>query len=219
MITAKNLKKRFISGSDYITVLDDLSLEIAAGSWALFLGPSGAGKSTLISILAGLDVSDTGELWVAGEDLCKMSEDERTRFRAKNIAFVFQNFRLVPTLTALENVRLALEISSIKNAEKIATEWLERVGLASRADHFPGQLSGGEQQRVALARAFAPAPKVLFADEPTGNLDSNTGRAVLDLMADMQKSIGTTIVMVSHDEEIAKRVNQVHRLKDGKWVA
>ncbi|HVJ65444.1 MAG TPA: ABC transporter ATP-binding protein [Bdellovibrionota bacterium] len=207
-----------MSGSDHITVLSDLSLEIAAGSWALFLGPSGAGKSTLISILAGLEVPDTGELWVAGENLAQMNEDERTKFRAQNVAFVFQNFRLVPTLTAFENVRLALEISGAKHAETSAHEWLDRVGLARRADHFPGQLSGGEQQRVALARAFATKPKVLFADEPTGNLDSHTGRAVLDLMGEMQRSVGTTIVMVSHDEEITRRVNVVHRLKDGQWV-
>jgi len=208
-----------MSGSDHITVLRDLSLEIAAGSWALFLGPSGAGKSTLISILAGLEVPDTGELWVAGENLAQMNEDERTKFRARNVAFVFQNFRLVPTLTAFENIRLALEIAGAKHADKSAHEWLERVGLARRAEHFPGQLSGGEQQRVALARAFATQPKVLFADEPTGNLDSNTGRAVLDLMGEMQRSVGTTIVMVSHDEEITQRVNVVHRLKDGQWVA
>jgi putative ABC transport system ATP-binding protein len=218
MIKAKNLTKRFISGSDYITVLNNLSLEISSGSWALFLGPSGAGKSTLISVLAGLDTTDSGELWVAEQKISDMSEDQRTRFRAQNIAFVFQNFRLVPTLTASENVRLALEVASMPNPEIIAKEWLGRVGLAEREDHFPGQLSGGEQQRVALARAFATNPKVLFADEPTGNLDTQTGKGVLDLMAEMQKTVGTTIVMVSHDEEISRRVNQVHRLKDGAWV-
>lgn len=207
-----------MSGTDYITVLNDLSLEIAAGSWTLFLGPSGAGKSTLISILAGLDVADSGELVVAGQNIGKMSEDERTGFRAKNLAFVFQNFRLIPTLTAFENVCLALEISKIKDAKATAKEWLAKVGLESRAEHFPGQLSGGEQQRVALARAFATRPKVLFADEPTGNLDSTTGTAVLDLLQEMQRLVGTTIVMVSHDESIAQRADQVLRIKDGAWL-
>lgn len=218
MILAKNLGKTFISGEQYIRVLDDLSLSVHEGSWTLFLGPSGAGKSTLISILAGLDTADEGDLYVANCHLGNMTEDERTQFRAKNVAFVFQNFRLVPTLTAVENIMLALEIAQIPNPKQEAEAWLKRVGLAERALHYPGMLSGGEQQRVALARAFATRPKVLFADEPTGNLDIVTGAAVLELMSQMQKEYKTTIVMVSHDESIASRADQVLRLKNGRWV-
>ena len=186
------------------------------------MGPSGSGKTTLLGLLAGLDVPSAGTVALAGRDLSTLTEDERARFRAENVGFVFQTFHLMPTLTALENVLVPLELQGIARERVIrerATELLDRVGLGDRMTHYPAQLSGGERQRVALARAFANTPKILFADEPTGNLDSTTGERIIDLMMELNREARTTLVLVTHDMSLADRARRIIRLKDGAMVS
>ena len=206
-----------------LTVLRDVDLEIAQNEFVAILGPSGSGKTTLLGLLAGLDTPATGTVQLAGASLQALSEDERARFRAGNIGFVFQTFQLVPTLTALENVMVPLELAGApgSGAELAARAraLLERVGLGDRTDHYPQQLSGGEQQRVALARAFAGEPKILFADEPTGNLDGETGARIIDLLVRLNEESATTLVLVTHDLDLARRAGRVIRLASGRVVS
>ncbi|SDW25185.1 putative ABC transport system ATP-binding protein [Aidingimonas halophila] len=198
-----------------MTILQDLGLSIVAGESVAILGASGAGKSTLLGLLAGLDVPTSGELSLFGESLGDLDEDGRAQLRAGRVGFVFQNFQLLPTLTALENVLLPLELSPTAGADARGREWLGRVGLGERLDHLPKQLSGGEQQRVALARAFVTLPELVFADEPTGNLDPATGERVIDLLFELNQEAGTTLVLVTHDHALARRCQRCLQLDEG----
>lgn len=223
MIIARNLSQTYRSGTEPLTVLRDVDLDIAANEFVAIVGPSGSGKTTLLGLLAGLDSPATGTVELAGQSLHALTEDERAMFRAANIGFVFQTFQLVPTLTALENVLVPLELAgaagSTAELEARASSLLERVGLADRVKHYPQQLSGGEQQRVGLARAFAGEPKILFADEPTGNLDGETGGRIIDLMVGLNAESQTTLVLVTHDVDLAGRAGRVVRLASGRIVA
>jgi putative ABC transport system ATP-binding protein len=223
MIIARNLSQTYRSGAEPLTVLRDVELEIAQNEFVAILGPSGSGKTTLLGLLAGLDTPATGTVHLAGESLNDLTEDERARFRAGNIGFVFQTFQLVPTLTAIENVLVPLELAGAPgtSADLVARAraLLERVGLGDRTGHYPAQLSGGEQQRVALARAFASGPKILFADEPTGNLDGETGARIIDLIVRLNSESATTLVLVTHDQELARRAGRVIRLASGRIIS
>ena len=222
LIIANNLSQVYQSGGRALTVLDDVTLSIDAESFVAIVGPSGSGKTTLLGLLAGLDVPTTGRVILDGNDLGTLTDDERARFRAENVGFVFQTFQLIPTLTALENVMVPIELSrraGDHKAQDRARILLGNVGLEDRAHHYPAQLSGGEQQRVALARAFANQPKVLFADEPTGNLDTATGRRVIDLLVELNQAMKTTLVLVTHDPELASRAHRIVRLEGGRVVA
>ena len=223
MILARNLTQRYPrpGGQDPLTVLDGFDLEVRAGEVVAVLGPSGSGKTTLLGLLAGLDRPTAGEVQLDGVDLEGLDEDARARLRAERVGFVFQNFQLVPTLTALENVMVPLELLPVAlapppaEAAARAEALLGRVGLASRSGHYPAELSGGEQQRVGLARAFANEPQILFADEPTGNLDSKTGGGVLDLLCEMQQEAKLTMIIATHDDSVASRAHTTLRLVDG----
>jgi putative ABC transport system ATP-binding protein len=222
MIVAEGLGKTYLSGGRPLSVLRDVALTIPAEAFVAILGPSGSGKTTLLGLLAGLDEPSAGRVRLDGVDLTALTEDERAGFRARNVGFVFQTFHLLPTLTALENVLVPLELLGDRPAREIrerAAQLLERVGLAGRVDHYPAQLSGGEQQRVALARAFANRPRILFADEPTGNLDQETGARVIELMEDLNREARTTLVLVTHDLALAARAHRVIRLADGRVVS
>lgn len=223
MIIARNLSQTYRSGTEPLTVLRDVDLDIARNEFVAILGPSGSGKTTLLGLLAGLDTPATGSVQLAGAALSELSEDERARFRAVNIGFVFQTFQLVPTLTALENVLVPLELAgtpgSTYELEDRARRLLDRVGLGDRTDHYPQQLSGGEQQRVALARAFASEPRILFADEPTGNLDGETGGRIIDLLVRLNEESATTLVLVTHDLELARRAGRIIRLASGRVIS
>jgi putative ABC transport system ATP-binding protein len=223
MIIATNLSQTYRSGNEPLTVLRDVNLRIEAREFVAIVGPSGSGKTTLLGLLAGLDTPATGTVELAGRSMNDLTEDERARFRAGNIGFVFQTFQLVPTLTALENVLVPLELAgapgSSRELEERARTLLERVGLEDRTRHYPQQLSGGEQQRVALARAFASEPKILFADEPTGNLDGETGGRIVDLIIRLNAELETTLVLVTHDLELAARAGRVVRLASGRIVS
>jgi len=199
-----------------VNVLDGIDLEVAPGETLGVVGPSGSGKSTLLMVMAGLERPTSGRVAVAGEDFAAMDEDGLARFRRDHVGIVFQSFHLIPTMTALENVAVPLELAGHADPFGAAAEELGRVGLARRLSHYPGQLSGGEQQRVALARAFVPRPKLLLADEPTGNLDGTTGRAVMDLLFDLNTRFGTALVLVTHDDRLAARCSRVVRVEDGK---
>lgn len=217
LIKAENVSKTVLSGERELTILDQLNLEIAAGKAVAITGASGSGKSTLLGLLAGLDIPTSGQLSLFGQPLNNLDEDARARLRAGRVGFVFQSFQLLPGLTALENVRIPLELSKQKqNITVQARQALADVGLADREDHLPGQLSGGEQQRVALARAFITRPEVLFADEPTGNLDQSTGEQIIDMLFAMQASKQTTLLLVTHDEALAKRCDQRLHLDNGR---
>lgn len=216
ILNVSNLEKHYSSGSKDLKVLDGVSFEIASGETFSIVGPSGSGKTTLLGLCAGLDQSDTGTIELCGQDLRSLNEDERALLRNKKVGFIFQDFQLLPTLTALENVSVPMELQGVKNPAKKAMDLLEKVGLADRYDHYPSQLSGGEQQRVALARAFANQPDILFADEPTGNLDAETSDKVERLLFDLNKESGTTLVMVTHDMELANKTQRMLRLKNGK---
>lgn len=212
-----------MSAGRALTVLRDVSFSVARGEFVAIVGPSGSGKTTLLGLLAGLDRPARGRVVLDGQDVGAMSEDARARFRAARVGFVFQTFQLIPTLTALENVLVPIELHDGRRprdaAARRARDLLARVGLGDRVDHYPVQLSGGEQQRVALARAFANEPAMLFADEPTGNLDATTGRGVIDLLVDLNAEAGTTLVLVTHDPELASRARRVIRLADGTVAA
>ncbi|MGL6041743.1 MAG: ABC transporter ATP-binding protein [Deefgea sp.] len=218
MIRVQQLQKTVQTSEADLTILHDISFSVAQGASLAIVGSSGSGKSTLLALLAGLDVATAGEVELAGTPLGALTEDGRALLRGKTAGFVFQSFQLLPDLTALENVMLPLELAGHKNPEQIAKPWLEKVGLAARLNHTPRQLSGGEQQRVALARAFAPGPKILFADEPTGSLDSATGEIIADLLFKLNQEAGTTLVLVTHDETLAARCQCRLRLAAGAMI-
>jgi len=218
IVRVQGLSKRVTSPEGELVLLDDLSLEIDKGEAVAIVGASGSGKSTLLGILAGLDVPSEGEVWLDQQALFKLDEDGRAALRQSTVGFVFQSFQLLPNLTALENVMLPLELGSAVNIESQARDMLARVGLAERLHHYPKQLSGGEQQRVAMARAFVVKPKILFADEPTGNLDSATGERVIELLFEMNREQGATIVLVTHDDALAQRCNRSFRIDAGRLV-
>jgi putative ABC transport system ATP-binding protein len=218
VIRCEGLTQRYRSGDHDLVVLKDISFEVPAGDVVAIVGPSGSGKSTLLGLLAGLDRPHQGRVWLDGEELTALDEDARARVRGHKVGFVFQSFQLIPTLTARENVMVPLELRGLPAAER-ADALLARVGLADRRDHYPAQLSGGEQQRVALARAFSSGPRVLFADEPTGNLDADTGAGVIELLAELNREAGATLVLVTHDPELARRARRVIRLAKGALVS
>lgn len=219
ILTTQHLTKTYISGSRILTVLDDVSITVEAGTSCAIVGPSGSGKTTLLGLCAGLDLPSTGTVVLNGMGLNDLDEDTRARFRNEIVGFVFQNFQLIPTLSALENVMVPLELRGVTSARTQAVDLLERVGLGDRLDHYPIQLSGGEQQRVSLARAFINQPKVLFADEPTGNLDADTSENIEALLFELNTFHGTTLIIATHDLELARRTNRIIRLKGGQVVA
>ena len=220
MIVAQSLEKTYMSGGRPLPVLTSIDLEVEAESFVAVVGPSGSGKTTLLGLLAGLDEPTRGRVYLDGEDIFALTEDGRAEFRLQRVGFVFQTFYLLPTLTALENVLVPLELrGTAKGFTGEATALLERVDLGDRLDHFPAQLSGGEQQRVALARAFANRPKVLFADEPTGNLDQETGEGIVEMLEELNRDARTTLVMVTHDLSLAARAHRIVSLAGGRIVS
>jgi len=218
ILAARNLSKVVSSAEGDLTILHDLDLELSKGDSLAIVGASGSGKSTLLGLLAGLDLPSGGAVLLAGKNLSELDEDQRARLRAEHVGFVFQSFQLLDSLNALENVMLPLELEGHANARERARALLERVGLGQRLTHYPRQLSGGEQQRVAIARAFAAEPDVLFADEPTGNLDSHTGERISDLLFQLNQERGTTLVLVTHDERLAHRCQRLIRLEAGHLI-
>ncbi|WP_165731182.1 ABC transporter ATP-binding protein [Polaribacter sp. 20A6] len=219
ILKINDLEKTYTSGSKKLTVISNISFEVEKGSIFSIVGPSGSGKTTLLGLCAGLDYPTAGTIELCGTSLQDLNEDERAALRNKEVGFIFQNFQLLPTLTALENVIVPLELQGEKNAAKFGTALLEKVGLGDRLHHYPSQLSGGEQQRVALARAFANRPSILFADEPTGNLDEETGEKVIQLLFELNKEAGTTLIIITHDLDLANRTQQILRLKGGKIIS
>jgi putative ABC transport system ATP-binding protein len=216
LLSLENVNLSLSSEAGAVHILKDVSLSLPAAKTVSVMGPSGSGKTTLLMVLGGLERPTSGKVSVAGRDLSAMSEDELAAFRRDNIGIVFQNFHLIPTMTALENVAVPLEFAGVKDAFKRAEEALSAVGLAQRVKHYPGQLSGGEQQRVAIARAFAPKPRLILADEPTGNLDAATGKTVTDILFGMTQQNGTTLVLVTHDAVLAKQCAMTVSIRDGK---
>jgi putative ABC transport system ATP-binding protein len=216
ILSLQHVTKTYQSGSRKLTVLEQVTFSIQAGETIAIVGPSGSGKTTLLGLCAGLDSSSSGSVVLNGQALETLSEDQRAAVRNKDVGFIFQNFQLLPTLTALENVMVPLELKKRKDAKEKALELLEKVGLKDRATHYPSQLSGGEQQRVSIARAFANAPKILFADEPTGNLDTETGTMIENLIFDLNKEQGTTLVLVTHDLDLAAKTRRIIHIKGGK---
>ncbi|HEX5757207.1 MAG TPA: ATP-binding cassette domain-containing protein [Arenimonas sp.] len=217
-LQVRDLGKQVALPTGVLTILQGVSFQIAAGETVAVVGASGSGKSTLLALLAGLDLPSSGDVQLAGESLAQLDEDGRARIRGAKVGFVFQSFQLLPALTALENVMLPLELRGDRDVEAPARAILQRVGLGERLEHYPRQLSGGEQQRVAIARAFVTRPAVLFADEPTGNLDVRTGQSVAELLFELNQQIGTTLVLVTHDERLAARCGRVLRLDAGRLV-
>lgn len=218
ILEVSSLSKTFRSGSNEIHVLADIEFQVEEGSSLAVVGPSGSGKTTLLGLCAGLDRPTAGSITLNHILLNRLSEDELAQVRNQFVGFVFQNFQLIQTLTALENVMIPLELRGVKTARVRAAELLDRVGLGERMSHYPSQLSGGEQQRVAIARAFSNEPKILFADEPTGNLDEDTGASVQELLFEINKEKGTTLILVTHDMELANKTNQIIQLKGGKII-
>ena len=218
IVRAEAVCKQVATPDHVLTIVSEATLAVDSGEAVAILGASGSGKSTLLGLLAGLDVPTSGRVWIAGEDLFALDEDGRARLRGRLVGFVFQSFQLLPALTALENVMLPLELAGGAGAHDRARAILGRVGLAERLNHYPRQLSGGEQQRVAVARAFVSEPRILFADEPTGNLDSATGEAVIELLFEMNRERGTTLVLVTHDEALAGRCDRRLRIAGGRLV-
>jgi putative ABC transport system ATP-binding protein len=218
ILEVQHLTKTYATSAGLLTVLRDVSFVLAQGTTCSILGPSGSGKTTLLGLCAGLDRPTSGSVLLNGIALREIGEDERARVRNRHIGFVFQNFQLIPTLTALENVTVPMELRGDRSARTLGLDLLARVGLGERIDHYPAQLSGGEQQRVALARAFINQPKVLFADEPTGNLDAETSRAVIEIMLELNAKAGTALVLVTHDPDVAKLTEQTIRLRSGAMV-
>lgn len=218
ILQVSGLEKTYSSGSKVLKVLDAVGFEVQERETFAIVGPSGSGKTTLLGLCAGLDQPDHGEIRLCGTNLSSLHEDDRALLRNRKVGFIFQDFQLLPTLTALENVAVPLELQGSKEAIPTGKELLEKVGLGGRFDHYPSQLSGGEQQRVALARAFSNNPAILFADEPTGNLDSETGEKVVDLLFELNRESGTTLVIVTHDIELARKTDHLLRLKSGKII-
>ncbi len=216
LLEIRGLTKRLPSGDTLLTILDDVNIVIETGEFVAILGPSGSGKSTLLALMAGLDRPTEGEVVLDGQPINDLSEDELALLRRHNIGFVFQNFELLSNLTAHENVLLPLELIGLSRPRQRAEELLEIVGLSERGHHYPVQLSGGEQQRVALARAFATEPRILLADEPTGNLDSKTSQLILAILTDLRQRCGTTMVLVTHDQEVARLADRLIHLQDGR---
>ena len=215
-IKVEHLGKKVPDAGGWLTILDDVAFTVESGETVAIVGASGSGKSTLLGLLAGLDLPSTGRVWVGGQDLFAMDEDARARWRGEHVGFVFQSFQLLPQMTALENVMLPLELAGSRDARGRAAELLGRVGLGDRLDHYPRTLSGGEQQRVALARAFAPHPKLLFADEPTGSLDHATGQRIIELLFALNRESGATLILVTHDPALADRCSRILRLSSGR---
>lgn len=219
LLRALRLSKIVQSGDEPLTILDGVTFDVDAGASIAIVGASGSGKTTLLGLLAGLDLPTEGEVWLDGESLTTLDEDARAALRQRLLGFVFQSFQLLPALTALENVMLPLELAGVDDARERARAWLERVGLGKRMHHYPRQLSGGEQQRVAIARAFAGEPKLLMADEPTGNLDGATGGEIAELMFRLNREHGTTLVLVTHDAQLASRCERRLSLSAGRLIA
>jgi putative ABC transport system ATP-binding protein len=219
MLSASGLTKEYQSGDHRLTVLRDVNFSIEQGEFVAIVGPSGSGKTTLLGLLAGLDTPTRGAVRLDGTDLTALDEDDRARLRGEKVGFVFQSFQLITTLTAIENVQVPLELRGESDAVARARDVLQRVGLGDRLEHFPTQLSGGEQQRVAIARAFSNKPRILFADEPTGNLDSDTGERIVELLESLNSESGSTVVLVTHDLTLARRARRVIRLRDGVVVS
>ncbi len=219
MLVARNLSKEYQSGESHLAVLRNVTFTIEQGELVAIVGPSGSGKTTLLGLLAGLDTPSGGSVVLDGADLGSMDEDARARLRGEKVGFIFQSFQLIPTLTALENVQVPLELRGDRGAGVRARELLVRVGLGDRLHHLPTQLSGGEQQRVAIARAFSNAPRILFADEPTGNLDGGTGARIVELLEELNEESGATVLIVTHDPALAARTSREIRLADGIVVA
>jgi putative ABC transport system ATP-binding protein len=218
VLKAESVTKKVSSPEGTLTILAEVDLQIAAGETVAIIGASGAGKSTLLALLAGLDEPSAGRVWLNGSELTALDEDGRAAVRARHVGFVFQSFHLVPSLTAIENVMLPLELAGLPHARTTAAEVLAQVNLSPRREHYPRQLSGGEQQRVAIARAFVTRPALLFADEPTGNLDSVTGERIIELLFDLNKATHTTLVVVTHDEAIARRCARIIKIEAGRLV-
>jgi len=219
MLQCQSLSRTYRSAGRELTVLKDITFSLEPGGFLAILGPSGSGKTTLLGLLAGLDRPSAGTVHLDGQELGVLSEDHRARVRGEKVGFVFQAFQLIPTLTAQENIQVPMELRGDRGAASRAIELLSRVGLGGREHHYPSQLSGGEQQRVALARGFSIRPKILFADEPTGNLDARTGATIIDLMVGLNRDLGTTLVLVTHDLDLAERAGRTIRLADGSVVA
>jgi putative ABC transport system ATP-binding protein len=219
ILNIQNLKKTYKSAGRILTVLDDINFSISTGSTNAIVGPSGSGKTTLLGLCAGLDSASSGMVELYGIGLGDLDEDKRAQVRNQYVGFIFQNFQLLPTLTALENVMVPLELRGERNIKARSQDLLDKVGLADRGHHYPAQLSGGEQQRVSLARAFSNSPKILFADEPTGNLDAETSEKVVKLIFDLNREAGTTLVLVTHDLELAAKTHRIIKIKGGKLVA
>jgi putative ABC transport system ATP-binding protein len=216
MLKVHNVNKTYQSAGRTLTVLDNISFQVEPGATLSIVGPSGSGKTTLLGLCAGLDRPSSGSVELNGIPLENLSEDQRAQVRNRHVGFIFQNFQLLPTLTALENVMVPLELRGERNVKPVALDLLDKVGLADRAHHYPVQLSGGEQQRVSLARAFSNRPGILFADEPTGNLDAETSDKIENLLFDLNKEAGTTLILVTHNAELAARTGRIIRLKGGK---
>ncbi|HEY6334147.1 MAG TPA: ABC transporter ATP-binding protein [Blastocatellia bacterium] len=219
MIELYNVSKVVPSGEDQLTILHSVDLIIPDGQFISITGPSGSGKSTMLGLIAGLDAPSSGDIKIDGESIIAMNEDRLAELRGKKIGFIFQSFHLIPSLTALENILVPMEIAGVPKAAARAAELIRDVDLAARAHHYPAQLSGGEQQRIAVARAFANGPSILLADEPTGNLDSSNGRHVFDLMVQMNRKRGTTLVLVTHEQDLANRSQRRVALRDGRVVS
>jgi putative ABC transport system ATP-binding protein len=219
ILDVQHLTKSYPTAGGTLTVLKDVTFSLSAGSSCAIVGPSGSGKTTLLGLSAGLDTPSSGSVTLGRHALHAVGEDERARIRNAEVGFIFQNFQLIPTLTALENVMVPLELQGARNAQGPAADLLSKVGLAERRDHYPAQLSGGEQQRVAIARAFINRPRILFADEPTGNLDAETAEHVVELLFEINREFGTALVLVTHNLELAQRAREILRLKGGLLVA
>lgn len=219
ILNIQNLSKTYQSAGRELTVLDDISFSVEAGSTMAIVGPSGSGKTTLLGLAAGLDRSSKGSVELNNIQLDKLSEDQRASVRNQYVGFIFQNFQLLPTLTALENVMVPLELRGEKNIKSKAVDLLQKVGLGNRGHHYPAQLSGGEQQRVSMARAFINKPQILFTDEPTGNLDAETSRGIVELIFNLNKEAGTTLIVVTHDIDLANKTGRIIRLKGGRIVS
>ncbi|HMV11452.1 MAG TPA: ABC transporter ATP-binding protein [Nitrosomonas sp.] len=218
IVQATALNKTVALGDKPLIILQDINLQVNAGESVAIVGASGSGKSTLLGLLAGLDVPTSGQVFLDTEAIFLLDEDQRAALRSRLLGFMFQSFQLLPALTAMENVMLPIELSGLKSAKQLAQALLERVGLGARLDHYPRQLSGGEQQRVAIARAFVTQPKLLFADEPTGNLDSETGKQIIELMFELNQEKGTTLILVTHDEDLSNRCDRKIKMVAGRII-